>query len=408
MKTTISQLLMKRFAFIFAAAITSGCFVPIGCSRHSGGNEESSAPLEEQRSSPVLTVSSTAASDLGIVVVEARRKPFQPTLVLPARLLPSQDREAVVGSLIEGRVHRVLVNAGDRVRKGQELMLVEGLQVGEIKAAFIKAKAQLRYADAAAKRQRLLNEQNIGSDKALLEAEAEYQKALAEFTAEDRKIHSVGLSDSDVERFVDNEGDSAVSHVGGVLPIRSPLQGIVAERNVVPGQPVDARTDAFRVIDTEVLWADGQMHERDLSMEVSGSKATLTLSALPGREFTGTIIFISPAVDPQTRTVTVRAAIANPGGVLKPNMFGELRLGTGRERQALVVPQEAVVRQDDSSFVFVAANDSLFSRRSVSLGSARQGEIEVTAGVAEGEHVVANGAFLLKSELMKDAFGEEE
>lgn len=378
-----------------------------GCSGRSPDGKPASAAGDEHAASEIVVRPATA-KDLGITVVEVRRKSLQTNLVIPARLLPNQDREAIVGSLVQGRVQRVRVNAGSQVREGEELMLIEGLEIGEIKAAFIKAKAHLRYAEANALRQRVLHEQNIGSEKTLLEAEAEFQKARAEFTAEDRKIHSVGLSDSDVERFVSNDGDSSSSHVGGLLPVRSPLSGVVAERNVVQGQLVEATTNAFRIIDTGVLWADGQMHERDLGENPAGRSATLTVTALPGRTFKGDIIFVSPVIDAQTRTVTVRAAIPNTGGLLKPNMFGELHVTAGPERHVLSVPENALVRDNGSAFVFIGINDTLFVRRTVSLGQAVNGDVEVTDGIKEGERIVANGSFLLKSELSKEVFGEGE
>ncbi|RPH31385.1 efflux RND transporter periplasmic adaptor subunit, partial [bacterium] len=340
--TSSGHLIMKSLFVTLALTLPmAGIFA--GCSAHSG-DDKPVAPAKSERPEGEVTINTATASDLGVTLVEVKRKTVQARLLITARLLPNQDREAVVGSLVQGRVNRVLVNAGDQVRKGQELMLIEGLEIGEIKAAFIKAKAHLRYAESAARRQRLLHEQNIGSEKALLEAEAEFEKARAEYTAEDRTIHSVGLSDSDVEKFVNDGGDSASSHVGGLLPIRAPLSGVVAERNVIQGQHVDATTNAFRIIDTGVLWADGQMNERDLDAQVAGGPATLTVTALPGRAFKGNIIFVSPVVDSQTRTVTVRAAISNSGGVLKPNMFGELRIGAGRERKALMIPENAVMR----------------------------------------------------------------
>jgi cobalt-zinc-cadmium efflux system membrane fusion protein len=395
---------MSHCLFFLAAAAALSI---AGCSPQST-DEKAERVGEEDQTSGEVKISRATARDLGLGVVEVRRKPMQATLVIPARLVPNQDREAIVGSLVQGRVNSVLVNAGDRVRKGQQLMLIEGLEIGEIKAAFIKAKAHLRFAEAAARRQRLLNEQNIGSDKALLEAEAELQKARAEFTAEDRKIHSVGLTDSDVEKFVEDDSEDVSSHVGGLLPIRAPLDGIVAERNVVQGQLVEATSNAFRIIDTGVLWADGQMRERDLQSRAVGGPATLTITALPERSFPGTVVFVSPVVDPQTRTVTVRAVIPNPGGLLKPNMFGELSLGTGPVRKALMIPENAVARDNDSAYVFVGVNDTLFARRRVHLGSTDNGEVEVTNGIDEGERVVANGSFLLKSELLKHEFGEEE
>ncbi len=398
---------MKKNIVIACSLAILAAVTFTGCPARSS-EEQPPAVEKPERESDDVTISTRSARELGISVMTVQSRLVQAQRSVPARILPHQDREAIVGSLLQGRVYRVLVNAGDQVRKGQELMLIEGLEIGEIKAAFIKARAQYRYEEAAVKRQRTLREQNIGSEKALLEAEAEYQKARAEFTAEDRKIHSIGLADSDVEQFVDPSGDNPAGHVGGLLPIRAPLAGVIAERNVIQGQLVDATTNAFRIVETGVLWADGQVHERDLDAMIASGPATLIVTALPGRRFEGKVVFVSPVVDPQTRTVTVRASIPNMGGVLKPNMFGELNFGAGQAREALLVPHEAVARIQDSSYVFVRLNDSLYTRRPVTLGSSVGGEIEVTGGLENGDCVVANGSFILKSEQLKESLGREE
>jgi membrane fusion protein, heavy metal efflux system len=397
----MKTILVSSALALLLASLFAGCMAR-------SSDEQPISKEKEERPSNEIFISARGARDLGITLTTVEERSLQAKLSVPAHLVPNQDREAIVGTLLQGRVHQVLVNAGDRVTKGQALMLIEGLEIGEIKAEFIKARASLRYAEAAAKRQRLLREQNIGSEKAYLETEAELQKARAGFTAEDRKIHSIGLNDSDVEQFVDPSDDSASTHVEGLLPIRAPLSGIIAERNVVQGQLVEATTNAFRIVDTQVLWADGQVQERDLGSNLPGGPATLTVTAMPGRVFKGTIIFVSPVVDAQTRTVTVRAAIPNPRGVLKPNMFGELHFGGSRERSGLLIPGEAVVRIQDSTYVFVGLNDSLYIRKPVSLGTALGAEVEVVHGLVKGERVVANGSFFLKSEQLKESFGEEE
>ena len=121
-------------------------------------------------------------------------KPLTGTLTAPAKVMTNQDNEAQIGSLVQGRVHQVFVKVGDYVKAGQILMTVEGLDVGEIKAGFLKQKQVIDYAKANYERQKKLFDEKIGSQKSLLESQAEYEKALAEYKAEDKKIHSVGLS----------------------------------------------------------------------------------------------------------------------------------------------------------------------------------------------------------------------
>jgi cobalt-zinc-cadmium efflux system membrane fusion protein len=324
-------------------------------------------------------------------------------LILPAKLIPNQDFEAQVGSLVQGRVREVFVREGDFVLEDQELMHIEGLEVGEIKSNFIKAKAQLKYAGANYQRQKTLAEQKVGSQKALLESQAEYDKADADFNAEDKRIHSIGLTDEDLLKFVEHASLEKDGHNGGVLPIKTPIAGTVVARNVVIGQLVDASTTAFRIVNTFTLWADGQVYEKDVPMISGKPEATLTVTAFPGEEFHGKVIYVSPVVDEHTRTITIRVSIPNPRGRLKPQMFGELRIPIGGATRGVVVPAECVQKDNVATYVFVATSDTTFERRDVALGATLDSMVEVKNGITPGEKVVTKGSFQLKSELMKEA-----
>ncbi|HEX7510095.1 MAG TPA: efflux RND transporter periplasmic adaptor subunit, partial [Chitinivibrionales bacterium] len=183
------------------------------------------------------------------------QKPFTKYVTVPAKVLANQDNEALVGSLVQGRVCKVFVKAGDNVKAGQELMHVEGLEIGQIKAGFLSAKANLEYQKSNYERQKKLIEQNVGAQKNLLETQNEYEKAQAEYNAEKNRINAIGLTENEVE-----DGKHAVSeeHSSGTLPIKSPIGGIVVERNVVIGQLIEATTTAFKIINLSSVWVDGQ------------------------------------------------------------------------------------------------------------------------------------------------------
>lgn len=393
---------MKPHAGIFVTILFLIGFALWGC----GGEqkEKSTARSEESKDRPhVLTLKAESIKEIGLTLSVAEVKPIVGNMTIPAKLLPNQDLEAQVGSLVQGRVREVFVKVGDYVKEGQELMHIEGLEVGEIKSNFIKAKAQLKFAEANFQRQKSLVEQKVGSQKAFLEAQSEYDKAVAEFNAEDKRIHSVGLTDTDLEKFVEHAPLEKESHSGGVLPIKSPIAGIVVERNVVIGQLVDASTTAFRIINTSTLWADGQVYEKDVPRLSGKPGVTLTVTAFPDEVFHGRVIYVSPIVDEHTRTITIRASIPNRNGQLKPQMFGELHVPTGGDTRGLVIPAESVQKEDSNMYVFVAISDTTFERRGVSLGTAFDSMVEVKDGITPGERVVTKGSFQLKSELMKEA-----
>ena len=365
-----------------------------------------SDPRTHEPHTVTLTGESIAA--IGLTVSAAEIRPLIGRMKLPARVRPNQDLEAQVGSLVQGRVKEVFVTAGQFVKANQELMRIEGLEVGEIKSNFIKARAHLSYSETNFERQKTLLEEKVGSQKAFLEAQAEYNKALAEFDAEDKKIHSIGLTDSDVVTFLERASFEKNGHTGGVLPIKAPIAGTVVERNFVIGQLVDASTTAFKIVNTSTLWADGQLYEKDVQRLSQRTDVVLTVTAYPREEFRGRIIYVSPVVDEQSRTITVRASIPNKDGRLKPQMFGELHVPIGASAKGLVIPTESVQRDGAATFVFVATSDTTFERRDVALGAVIDAAVEVKEGIRPGEKVVTRGSFQLKSELMKEALEEGE
>jgi len=393
---------MKPQAGLFATILAVIGLTLSGCAVEQ--KEKAAAKPEENRERiHILTLNAESIKEIGLTLAIAEVRPIVGNMIVPAKLVPNQDFEAQVGSLVQGRVREVFVKVGDFVKEGQELMHIEGLEVGEIKSNFIKAKAQLKYAEANYQRQKTLVEQKVGSQKAFLEAQAEYDKAVAEFNAEDKRIHSIGLADDDLLKFVEHAPLEKDGHSGGVLPIKSPIAGSVVERNVVIGQLVDASTTAFRIVNTSTLWADGQVYEKDVPKLSGRPEVTLKVTAFPDEEFYGKVIYVSPIVDEHTRTITIRASIPNRNGRLMPQMFGELHVPTGGSAKGLIIPAESVQKDNVVAYVFVATGDTTFERRVVSLGATFDSRVEVKDGIAPGERVVTKGSFQLKSELMKEA-----
>ncbi|MCK9212318.1 MAG: efflux RND transporter periplasmic adaptor subunit [Ignavibacteriaceae bacterium] len=381
-------------------------FVLLGC----GGKEETKKEESPKRQSEVVKLSAVSIKQIKLETEMVTFQPFTGYLSIPAKVITNQDNEAQIGSLVQGRVHQVFVKVGDYVKAGQVLMTVEGLDIGEIKAGFLIAKAALDYTKANYERQKKLYDEKIGSQKSLLESQAEYEKALAEFKAEDKKIHSVGLSDEDV-----TDGKMSDEHTSGTLPIKSSINGVVVERNVVIGQLVDATTNAFKVINTNTVWVDGQIYEKDID-KINQKTTTLFASTThPDEKFTGRIIYIGQTVDEHSRTITVRGEFGNANNKLKPQMFGELKIPVGINAKAIMIPEESVVKETGQEYVFVQTSDSTtpsgvqaFEKRIVITGISVDNRIEIKEGLREGEKVASRSVFYLKSELKKEELEGDE
>lgn len=383
--------------YYFLLTGTLGLLLLAGCS-DPAKNSDTEEPKEEI-SLDIVTLSAASRKQIGLETMPVALKEFAGTLAVPAKVISNQDKEAQVGSLVQGRVGKVFVKVGDVVKAGQELMLVEGLEIGEIKAGFVSAKANLDFQKANFDRQKTLIEQNIGSQKSFLEAQAEYQKALAEFSAQDKKIHSIGLTDNDVLPASNNHSDD---HTAGTLPIRAPIEGVVVERNVVIGQLVDGTTNAFKIINTSSVWIDGQIYEKDISRILDSAKATFVSPSYPDEVFLGKVIYIGRTIDEKSRTITVRADFNNRNGKLKPQLFGDLLLAEHNTAKAILLPAESIMKIDNTDYVFVQKDDSTFMKRLVTIGRPHNEWVEIKDGLNVRDRVVVKGVFFLKSELLKE------
>lgn len=392
--------------YMFALVLSTIAFVFLSCgSKASSENAEKEIKTESHE--PVVTITFQALNEIGLKLIRVEEKLLSDEIVVPAKLTLNQDLEAQVGTLVPGRVHKVFVNLGDYVSEGQILMHIQGGEVGEIKAAFLKAKAQLKFTEANYKRQKGLFDQNVVSQRAALEAESEYEKALAEFNAEHKRIHSIGLNDDDLKEFVEKGMEDTGDHSGGVLPIKAPISGTVVERNVVVGQFIDASTNTFKIVNTSVLWGEGQIYEKDFARITGKPSVTLTFPAIEGQIFKGTVSYIGQILDEHSRTIPIRAIVSNADQRLKPEMFGEMQISMAGNSKGVVVPVESVVKEKSETYVFVSINDSTFSRRIVEIGSQKGNWVEIRNGVKAGEMIVSKGTFFLKSELLKSSLGEE-
>jgi len=391
MRFTVKVLIMIAAAIIFA-----------GCGKKEQSQPENPAETGEQN---IVKLSSQSIKEISLQTETISLKSFSWEISIPARILADQDNEAQVGTLVQGRVCKVFVKVGDHVKTGQDLMLVEGLEIGEIKEQYLTAKANLEFQKANFERQKKLLEENVGSQKAFLEAQNEYEKSLAEFTADENRIKAIHLNENDVVDEETKPGQNGKTFC--TLPVKSPIDGIIVERNVVIGQSIDVSTNAFKIINLSEVWADGQIYEKDLDRISNNVAVVFTTPAFPKELFQGKISYVGQTVDEKTRTITIRAEFNNADRKLIPQLFGELRIPVGKT-DALVVPAEALAKIDNSDFVFVKKDNETFEKTPVTTGLTQNEYTEIKSGLKEGDIVVVKGSSYLKAELLKASLGEEE
>lgn len=237
--------------------------------------------------------------------------------------------------------------------------------------------AQLQQ-DAAERSLRLAKTQVL---RDLRQAQSDYRTA--QFNAEDagNKLILLGQPNSD-----------------GSVPIKSPISGIVTDKQVTDGQIVDQSQmtpwQMFVISNAATVWVEADVYEKDIAQVRGGQTVRIHVAAAPNRDFTGRVIHIAPALDKTSRAVKVRAEIPNAAGTLKDGMYAEVTIATGAGKSAPLVPMEAIQRDENADFVYVADGKN-YVKRQVQLGSQRDGKAEVTSGLRPGETIVTHGAIFL-------------
>ena len=278
----------------------------------------------------------------------------------------ASDAEAPVVAKVGGEVVSLLVEEGDRVAEGQVLAELDGER---LRLEMLSAKANLdqvrseyeRYTDLAARG--LVSEAMFESLKYDLEAlEAAYELARLNFD---------------------------------YSKIRAPIDGVVSSREIKLGQSIGVSDVAFRITDTSELLAYLQIPQAELGKFSAGQFATLTVNAMPSTTYTATIARISPTIDMRNGTFRATAFIANDSGELAPGMFARFSVAYDKHADALVIPREALVEEDDQTSVYVVA-DGAVSRRAIQVGIESGNLIEVVGGLSSDEEIVVTGQSSLR------------
>ncbi len=181
------------------------------------------------------------------------------------------------------------------------------------------------------------------------------------------------------------------------IPVYSPIAGTVIEKLAIEGEYINAGTPLFTVADLSTVWVEASVYENEFPFAQAEQQAEITSPAYPGRTFSGRVSFIYPFLDQKTRSVRVRIELANPGLLLKPDMFVNVRLTNPFDAE-LAIPVSSVIDRGKHQVVWVETKPGVFSSRKVTLGSRANGYVQILAGLQRGERVATSGGYLIDSE----------
>lgn len=433
----------KTILAILSLALTSGLILA-GCAHTTEKVKSEAANLlaaSKDAGGPnlvKLTPETESALNLGCEKVAMRSVDF--AVRSTGEVQANSNLTTKVSTPVSGRIIEVLVNIGDHVKEGQTLASIRSQDIEQTEADLLQNASQVR---SDLKRELLQIDSDITQDRAQLglsqstytrvkglldekiaskadfeSAKTQYDKdritidgltskrqATISLSAErltlmteplKQKLHLLGVSEKQIADVF------RTGKLNPVIPVVSPETGVVTERLVNAGELADPSKALFTIADFDSVWLKADVYEKDISKVKVGQPIELEVDSFPGQKFIGKLNYVADSINPETRTLTVRAEVLNPGCKLKPKMFARMKILVGKAR-VLTLPKLAVQDAEDCKVVYVPVGKGSYREQPIKLGGESGNLEEVIAGLKEGEPVVVKGSFELRSESLKQS-----
>lgn len=337
-----------------------------------------------------VQLSAEALERAEIRVETAKKRALAGGVAIPAEVQFEPSSTAHVGPLVPGRITKVAVALGDKVKRDQLLGVVASSDVSTARARLDQARARLAAAESTLRRQQQLTTEGIAAQRSLIDAEAQVGELRAEVEGVRRQLSVFG------------------SGSAGELALSAPIDGVVVAVEGTLGETATPDQPVFIVTDPTRVSVRGNVPELELSRVKTGSAAIVHLHAFPDAAMPGTVTYVAPALDERTRSLPIRVTLQAADPRLRSGLFGSIELvGGAADERVVVVPADAVATLDGQTVVFVPGDEpNRFRPRAIALGRRAGGFFEVRSGLEEGARIAASGAFTLKSALRSGELSE--
>ena len=367
-------------AFVLVAALMMA-----GCA---GKKDDSAAAASVTATN--ITLTPDQRKNIGLHTVARSR--FQRTVEATGSVDFDNEHATAVLAPISGPVSRLLVDIGDRVKKGDPLAIVDSPDFATAISTYRKALTTAHTARRLADLEKDLVEHEGVAKREEDQAQTDAANAEADLEAARQGLVSLNVDPQTIKAI---EQGRSISHIDGV--IRSPIAGTVVDRQITPGQLLQAgTTPAFTVADLSRVWVMAQVPASDLPSVSLGDMADV-LPAADSKSVIGKVTNISSLVNPDTRLVPVRVVADNPQSVLRKQMYVSVKIHSRQEMEGLLIPVSAMLRDEENlPFVYVVQHDGSFARRSVTVGYRTGDQFEIPSGLQVGDQVVVDGGIFVQ------------
>lgn len=364
---------------------------------------EGHAPLPTKGvtvSGNTVLLSDKARKAIGLTTSEIVLGDLRHTVEVNARVELPWSQQAMITSLVSGKIEKVLARPGETVKAGQELAHVASVEMESLQLAMLKAASELRLARKLVEQRRSLDAEGVIAGRSLLEAENSLTRKLAELRIAEEKLRTLGIDDKTLETI------RAGSEPLRIVAIKSPLDGVITHADVRVGQLVTPTDHLYHVVDTSRVWIVGEVLESDVrhlekdQPEEKGQPVKATFVAHVDKTFRGVIDHVRLKMDRRRRTQSVVIAVDNHERLLRPGMFGRVsiaEIAVENANRAIVCAADAILKSRSGRYVLVECEPGEYESRKVKLGLAKGKHVEVLDGLFPRDKVVVVGAYLLAS-----------
>ncbi|HEY9683914.1 MAG TPA: efflux RND transporter periplasmic adaptor subunit [Oculatellaceae cyanobacterium] len=431
-------------ALSVTTAVLSGCTSagsstqPPATQRTTESTEASAprTPMEPEKH--IVHVPKEAAAIEGVTLDSVVERPLEVSVTVTGEVLANANTQTHVTTPVTGRVTKILVSIGDHIPEGKPLLVIRSTDVQQAESDLMQGEQQVRSdlkqalvqidcdtatAEASVKldqkvyqRLKSLFDEKIASQADLQQAETQLMKDQIALSSQKRKrdatlslstekmkltlgpaknkLRLLGVSDAEIEEVMKTQ------IVDPMVPVLAPEDGIITERLVNVGELVDPSKPLFTIGDFHSVWLKADVFEKDIPKVHIGQPIDLLVDSFPDKVFHGKLDYVANQIDADTRTLAVRAEVANPQSLLKPKMFARMRINVG-QHTVLSIPKTAVQDASTEKVVYVAVGPDTFEERKVDLGAESGDYVEVLGGLKPNERVATKGSFDLRAEAVR-------
>ncbi len=375
---------MKRAALILLPVLLS----IVGCSRSSDPQE--ARPAKAGDRAVYFTVDAKQLPQVGLTRV--RPTAWTSEIRSTGTVDWDGDHTTQVISQVGGPISRIVVDLGRRVRAGEPLLYVTSPDLAGAISNYRKAQNRLDLAKQTLDRNRDLLAHRVIAQKDFEASQADYNDAYTDLQNDLQALRIFGVDKADID-----EAQHQNVPIRAELPVRSPIAGVVVQKQVFPGQLVQAgQTNCFLISDPGTVWVQGHLHDNELPIVRTGDPVEVR-SQSSETPFRGVVSYIGAMLDPTTRTTPVRITTTNREGLLKKDEFVDLVIRTSVRQDVLTVPTSAVLYTEENfPFVYRQVEPGRFARAVIQIGPQRGNEFEVLSGLAAGDTIVSEGGVFLQ------------